>query len=121
MQHQNIVQVEDIANELEELRQRHEDGELSEDEAYDFEQLQDFMSKLEGTGGDFKWEGCWYPSHIIHSDYFTEYAEELARDCGMVDDNAKWPYTCIDWDVAAEELKHDYSVVQFENHTYYAR
>ncbi len=59
---------------------------------------------------------------LIRDDYFTEYAEELARDCGMITDKSdKWPYTCIDWDRAAEELKQDYMEVDFDGTTYWMR
>lgn len=30
-----------------------------------------------------------------------------------------WPYNCIDWEKAANELKQDYSTVDFEGETYY--
>lgn len=38
-----------------------------------------------------------------------DFAQQLAEDCGMVSDDAKWPYTCIDWEQAARELMYDYS------------
>jgi len=41
------------------------------------------------------------------------YAQETAEDCGMVDDDAKWPHNCIDWDEAWRQLAMDgYSVHQ---------
>jgi hypothetical protein len=39
------------------------------------------------------------------------YAKESAEECGMVDDDAKWPHNCIDWDEAWRQLSFDgYSV-----------
>jgi antirestriction protein len=32
---------------------------------------------------------------------------ELAEDCGMLDDSATWPTSCIDWAQAWRELRHD--------------
>lgn len=58
---------------------------------------------------------------MIHEDYFTEYAEELADDIGAIDANASWPLCCIDWDAAAEQLKVDYDEIDFDGHTYYIR
>lgn len=52
---------------------------------------------------------------------FKEYARELAEDIGAIPDNAKWPCTCIDWEQAAEELKQDYSSLEYEGKTYYFR
>jgi len=57
---------------------------------------------------------------LIHEDYFTEYAQDLAEDLGM-DHNQPWPYDCIDWEKAAEALKADYSTVDFDGQTYYIR
>lgn len=60
---------------------------------------------------------------LVHEDYFREYAEELAVDIGAIDRSQRdhWPYTCIDWEQAAEELKQDYSVIDIRGGTYYYR
>jgi hypothetical protein len=58
---------------------------------------------------------------LIHEDYFTTYAEELAEDCCEIPRNLKWPFNHIDWDAAAEELKVDYTDLDFDGITYYAR
>lgn len=33
-----------------------------------------------------------------------EYAEQYAEDIGAVDENARWPHSCIDWELATDEL-----------------
>lgn len=48
-------------------------------------------------------------------------AQELADDIGAIDSNAKWPLNHIDWEAAAEELKMDYTEVNFNGTTYYIR
>lgn len=60
---------------------------------------------------------------LVHEAYFREYAEELAVDIGAIDRRQRdhWPYTCIDWEQAAEELKQDYSVIDIRGGTYYYR
>ena len=60
---------------------------------------------------------------LVHEDYFQKYAEELAVDIGAIDLRHRdhWPYTCIDWEQAAEELKQDYSVIDIRGGTYYYR
>ena len=57
---------------------------------------------------------------LIPEDEFKDYARELAEDIGT-DSNASWPLNCIDWDSAAEQLKQDYSSVEFEGTTYLYR
>jgi hypothetical protein len=32
----------------------------------------------------------------------------MAEQCGMIEKNISWPYTCIDWEFAARELMYDY-------------
>lgn len=58
---------------------------------------------------------------LIHEDHFQDYAEELAEDIGAIDKNAKWPLSHIDWEAAADELKQDYSTLDFDGETYYVR
>lgn len=58
---------------------------------------------------------------LINDSYFEDYAKELANDCyGMIKD-IKWPFTCIDWEKATEELQQDYSSVEFDGETYWYR
>lgn len=46
-----------------------------------------------------------------------EFAEELADELGFINKDAGWPYTCIDWAMAARELMWDY----FEQDGHYFR
>ena len=64
------------------------------------------------------WE---YGEQFIRDDVFTEYAQELAEDCGMVSDDAAWPVRHIDWEAAANELRQDYSVVTLAGTDYLFR
>ena len=45
------------------------------------------------------------------------FAREQAESCGAIDEDAKWPQTCIDWEQAAKELMWDYE----ESGGYYFR
>jgi hypothetical protein len=58
---------------------------------------------------------------FIADSYFEEYAQELAEDIGAVNRNVEWPYTCIDWERAARELKSDYTAVEIDGATYWVR
>lgn len=50
-----------------------------------------------------------------------DFAQQLAEDIGAIDENASWPYTCIDWERAARELMFDYFSVDRDGKTYYFR
>ena len=45
------------------------------------------------------------------------FAEDTAEQLGYINNNASWPYTCIDWERAASELMYDYT----EENGYYFR
>jgi hypothetical protein len=45
----------------------------------------------------------------------------LAEDIGAVQSDLHWPNRCIDWEQAADELKMDYTTVDFAGVTYYLR
>lgn len=57
---------------------------------------------------------------LVRSDYFVEYVEEMLKDCGELPQEMPW-YIEIDWEKTAENIKADYSEVEFEGHTYYYR
>lgn len=58
---------------------------------------------------------------LVRESYFVDYAKCLAADLGYISDKAYWPLNCIDWDRAAEELKWDYSEIDFGGVTYLIR
>lgn len=82
----------------------------------------DFMRAVEQLEGDL-----WcsldqaannYSPVMVHENYFTEYAQQLADDIGAIDADAGWPLMHIDWEAAANDLKIDYTDVTFGGHTY---
>lgn len=83
--------------------------------------LEGILSELAGYGGDEEFEGDLYPHQLIADGYFQEYTQNLAEECGMVDTNARWPMTCIDWEQAARELQMDYSYIQIHDSSYWYR
>lgn len=100
-----------------------EDGEMfngSEDEEQELKMFNELLEDIKGNGGDEKWRGDWYPMALIRESHFKDYAEELAYDCGMLD-KSNWPYNCIDWAMAARELRMDYSSVEFDGSTFFYR
>ncbi len=61
--------------------------------------------------------GC-SPNTIVKEDYFTEYAKDYAEGCGYVDkDNPLTGY--VNWDEYAEDMKHDFSVLETGTYTFF--
>lgn len=90
------------------------------DEAKELNQLRDILDELKGNGGDEQWQGDWYPITLINSDYFTEYTEELLKDCGYIpNDLPSW--IKLDWEETAENVQIDYTTIEIEGETYYYR
>lgn len=106
----------DIISRLEELENEYgEHGEDFED-VEELEALRALNEKGEDATVDWR-----YGVTLIHEDYFEQYAEELAEDIALINRNALWPLNHIDWKAAAEELKIDYTTVDFDGETYYVR
>lgn len=90
------------------------------DEAKELQQLQDILDELKGNGGDEQWQGDWYPVTLINSDYFTEYTEELLKDCGYIPkDLPSWIE--LDWEKTADNVKVDYTTIDIDDETFYYR
>ena len=67
-----------------------------------------------------EWE---YGAGLIRADYFEDYAREFATEIGSLDPGMelRWPYTCIDWDQAAGELRMDYGSFEIGGVEYLVR
>jgi len=85
------------------------------DDRDEWQALKDLINEAEGYGD---WA---YGETLIADSYFSTYAQQLAEDIGAIDPNARWPMKCIDWEQAAEELKEDYTTVEFDRKTYWIR
>lgn len=60
-------------------------------------------------------------STMVAAHYFKAYAQELAEDCDMIPANLSWPVRHIDWQAAADELRQDYSEVDFDGESWLIR
>lgn len=59
---------------------------------------------------------------LIRESYFTEYARELVIETDdMLSDLPAYIADNIDWDGVSEDLKVDYTIVEFAGVTYYVR
>ena len=86
------------------------------DEGQELAKLKAFAEEAEGYAEDWR-----HGATLIHEDYFEDYARDLAAEGDYDMKNEQWPYTCIDWTQAAEELKQDYTSVDFDGETYWVR
>ena len=67
------------------------------------------------VGSEFEY-GC----TLIEEDDFEEYVEEMLIDCGYISkDFPTWIE--IDWEATAENVKQDYSELEYKGNTYYFR
>jgi len=101
---------ERVATALQDLKDAQDEFSLPE------QQELDMLTNLENEIDDFM-----HGVSLIADDYFETYAQEYAHDvCEMPGRGSlRWPFTCIDWKQAAEELKSDFSSVEIEGNTYY--
>lgn len=86
----------------------------------DLKQVLSVLEELKGNGGDEQWRGDWYPVTMIAEHYFTDYAEELLKDCGDLPQEIPH-YIEIDWEATADNIKVDYSAIEIDGTTYYFR
>jgi hypothetical protein len=81
--------------------------------------LGEALEEMRGYGGNYKWEGNYYPSSLIARSHFPQYAKECARGLhGNAIDNADWPFNYIDWEKAADALEDDYNSIEIDGTEY---
>jgi len=119
----DVIDSREVIERIEELEADIEDAGVDgpidvEVRALDIEELATLKALAEEGKDSPDWP---YGETLIRYSYFEDYAQELAEDCGMVQEGANWPNTCIDWEQAAEELQMDYTVVDFDGVEYWIR
>ena len=117
--YQDILDSRDVDSRIEELEAERdaavEDG--NPDDFTDGEELAALVAfRDEASGYCADWQ---YGGVLIRDSHFTDYARELAEDCGDLKHADRWPYTCIDWEQAARELQQDYTSAEFDGVTYW--
>lgn len=114
---QDVLDIRDIIKRFEEL----EDVEIKDDdEDQQYQTIKALLDDLKGNGGDEQWRGDWYPLTLIRDSYFVEYCEELVTDIGDMPREIPF-YIVIDWEQTAENLRVDYSSVEFNGVDYWYR
>ena len=101
-----------------------EDAEAGEEvDADDLNELKEELDILEAFADEAadctsEWDDG---ATFINADYFETYAREFAADIGAIEPKRSWPLNCIDWADAAEELRQDYSTVEFDGQDFYVQ
>jgi antirestriction protein len=96
------------------------------DECMDFEPLFEYFDRASSCGydleiveaftklGNYKVEDVDTFFDALEESYSGEFssdedfAEDIAEQCGLLEEKPAWPYTCINWSHAAQELMYDY-------------
>lgn len=96
---------------------------IDEDERDDFksywedeyQQIDDIDEVENAVGSEFTY-GC----TLIEEDDFEDYVRELLVDCGYI--SKDFPHWIeIDWEATSENVKQDYSELEYKGETYYFR
>ena len=98
-----IDRMEELQDEINELWEKSEEADPKVIE--EFKELEGF-AKYASEVDD--WE---HEAYFIRDSNFTDYTRELAEDCYEI--SSEWPFRCIDWQQASEELKCDYTAYEF--------
>lgn len=87
---------------------------------YDDEsQLRDQLLRLRDQVNGPEWDSG---ATLIRDSYFEEYARQYAEDIFSSElRDSQWPFNHIAWDDAADELRIDYTSVDFAGETYWYR
>ena len=111
---ENIIDSRDIIERIAEL-EANADG-LDDDEKAELAIWREVAEEGENSASDWS-----YGATLILDSYFEDYARELAEDIGAVPKDLSWPACHIDWEAAADALKMDYTEIEIDGLTYWAR
>ena len=119
-------QEHDSQDEDEEQREKLEENvtmaesNFGEDEKQEYEEIEALLDELRGTGGNHQYDGNWYPDMLIADSDFTEYAQDLVEEIGDLPSGIP-SYIVVDWEATANNLRADYSTVEYKGTEYLYR
>lgn len=112
---QDTITGSDIISRIEYLEL---DRENFPDEFYDGQELESLIRLRE----ECEQYGFADYTYLIRDDHFVQYAQEYWEEIGGANIQVNhWPYNHIDWEAAADELKYEWSEIDFDGVTYYLR
>jgi chromosome segregation ATPase len=114
---------EQAADDVERAEKALDDAEdvltAAKDEYEDIREELEMLEALAEEGEQYS-EDWKYGATLIRENYFTDYCKELCEDIGDIPKDLP-PYIVIDWDTTAENLKVDYTTIDFGTETFYVR
>lgn len=114
----DIIDSRDVIYHVEDLTDQLDNAESDDERDEIREQLAPLLALVEEGEGLEDWE---YGVALIEDAYFEEYARDFAEDIGAISGDERWPCTHIDWEAAARDLQMDYTPVEYDGRTYWAR
>lgn len=90
-------------------------AEWDDDNGDELKALQSLANDASNYADDWR-----HGAALIRDSYFTEYAEEMLKDCGDLPQNIP-AYIVIDWEATATNIQQDYTSVDFAGETYWIR
>lgn len=90
-------------------------AEWDEDNAEELKILKAFAEEAENSCEDWH-----YGATLIRESYFQQYAQELVHDSGDLPTDLP-SYIVIDWDATTDNLRQDYSEVEWDGVSYLCR
>lgn len=116
---EDVIDSRDVIARVEEMQQCIELGEMPDDaDAAELAALQDLA--LQGADVDDWQDGA----ILVRETYFVDYIRETWQDTREPEVEvlaSRWPFNCIDWELAARDAYPDYSHVSFGGVTYLVR
>lgn len=88
---------------------------LGNEEAEELKHLEALQEEAEGYAPDWK-----HGATLVRDSYFTDYCRELLEDIGDLPKDLP-AYIVIDWDATAQNIRIDYTSVEFDGVTYWVR
>lgn len=85
------------------------------DNGDEYRALKALADEAEGYAGDWH-----HGAALIRESYFTDYCKDMLEDCGDLPRDMPG-YLIIDWDATADNLRVDYTEVDFDGVTYLVR
>lgn len=124
----DVIDSRDVIERIEELQGERDsyegpDGEPSagewaaenSDDADELAALEALQEEAEDYCPDWR-----YGATLIRESYFTEYCKELLKDIGDLPKDIP-NYIVIDWEATADNIRVDYTEVDFDGETYLVR
>lgn len=120
----DVIDSRDVIERIENLRRALPDTaeEVMPGTSDELEDIGEELEALEALAEEAEryvpdWE---YGATLIRESYFTDYCEELLKDCGELPRELPH-YIVIDWEKTADNLRVDYTEVDFGGVTYLVR